>query len=158
MHRIICAYLLILVVSFTQDKAFYGKVIRIIDGDTIVVLTKMNEQITVRLAGIDCPEKNQDFGTRAKQGTSILCFNKQVKIVPSGKDKYGRTIGFVFIDEICINEELLKLGLAWHYKKFNQDENLAQLEWTARTNKVGLWSLYNPIPPWDFRANRSGKS
>lgn len=130
-----------------------GKVIRVVDGDTIVVLTSQNQQIKIRLEGIDCPEHNQAFGSKAKQVTSDLCFGKQVRIVESGKDRYGRTLAYVYAGDICVNEELLKQGMAWHYKKYNQDENLSQLEQTARINRVGLWSMKNPVAPWDFRYN-----
>lgn len=45
------------------------------------------------------------------------------------------------------------MGLAWHYKKYNDDEDLAQFEYTARMNKIGIWSQPNPVAPWDFRRN-----
>lgn len=57
----------------------------------------------------------------------------------------------VFIGDTCINKELIKQGMAWHYKKYNQDLELAKLEKIAREEKVGLWSQPNPISPWDFR-------
>jgi endonuclease YncB( thermonuclease family) len=141
----------VILFAYLNSGHFYCKVVRVIDGDTIVVLVTQNEQIKIRLEGIDCPESDQDYGSRAKQVTSDLCFGKQVKIIQSGTDRYNRILAFVYIGDVCINEELLKQGMAWHYKKYNQDENLAQLEWTARNNKVGLWSMKNPIAPWDFR-------
>lgn len=149
--RILNLFLLVMLSSFVQDNVFFGKVVRVIDGDTIVVLNDANVQIKIRLEGIDCPESNQDFGTQAKKATSGLCFGKRVKVVQSGVDRYDRVLAFVFVDDVCVNEELLKLGLAWHYKKYNQDEELAQLEATARKLKVGLWSMKEPVAPWDFR-------
>jgi len=47
--------------------------------------------------------------------------------------------------------ELLRQGMAWHYKYFNKDEELAKLEQQACLKKVGLWSQPNPVAPWDFR-------
>ena len=142
----------ILIISIILSiSTFTGKVIRITDGDTIVVLTEDNEQVKIRLEGIDCPENNQDFGTKAKQATSELCFNKKVRIEKSGEDKYGRTLGFVYVGDICVNKELLKQGMAWHYKYFNKDPEMARLETEARKAKVGLWSQPNPVAPWDFR-------
>lgn len=134
-----------------STSTFTGKVIRITDGDTIVVLTENYEQVKVRLEGIDCPEHNQDFGTKAKQATSELCFNKMVRIEKSGTDKYGRTLGFVYVGDICVNKELLREGMAWHYKYFNKDPEMAKLESEAKKAKIGLWSQPNPIAPWDFR-------
>ncbi len=145
----------ILLTSFLVIGSFNGKVVRVIDGDTIVVLNSKNEQVKIRLEGIDCPESNQDFGTQAKKATSDLCFGKQVRVVQSGTDRFGRVLAFVYVDDdsVSINEELLKMGLAWHYKKYNQDEKLAQLEWMARKNKVAIWSLSKPVAPWEFRNN-----
>lgn len=128
-----------------------GKVVKVSDGDTITILTEDKRQIKVRLEGIDCPESKQDFGNRAKQATSKLCAGKIVRIEKSGVDRYGRVIGFVYVDEINVNKELLKMGLAWHYKYFNQNKELAELEAKARENKIGLWSNKKSIAPWEFR-------
>jgi len=133
-------------ILITSSSIFTGKVIYISDGDTITVLTKQKKQIKIRLEGIDCPEKNQAFGTKAKQAISELC-KKNVIIRKSSTDRYGRTIGFVYVDEINVNKELIKLGLAWHYKYFNKDKELAQLEEKARNQQIGIWSEPNPIPP-----------
>ena len=100
-------------------SSFTAKVIRIIDGDTIFVLTENREEIKIRLEGIDCPESNQPFGTRAKQAISNLCFNKKVRIEKSGVDQYGRTLAFVYVDDICVNKELIKLGMVLLMRIFN---------------------------------------
>ena len=97
---------------------------------------------------IDCPESNQPFGNRAKQATSDLCFNKKVRIEKSGIDQYGRILAFVYVGNVCVNKELLKLWMAWHY---NNDPELASLEDNAKAAKIGLWSQPNPVAPWDFR-------
>lgn len=110
-----------------------------------------NEQIKIRLHGIDCPEKSQDFGNVAKEFLSTLVFGKTVSVKKLDTDRYGRTIGMVLIDSVNVNEELLKAGLAWHYKYYDKSLLWAKLEETARKEKKGLWSMPNPIPPWDFR-------
>ena len=135
----------------SATTTFTGKVIKVTDGDTIVVLTEDKKQVKIRLEGIDCPESNQDFGNKAKQAVSDLCFGKEVTIIKSGEDRYGRTLAFVFVGDVNVNKELLRQGLAWHYKYFNKDEELAKLEQEARQKKIGLWSLANPVAPWDFR-------
>lgn len=89
-----------------STSIFTARVIRVIDGDTIVVLTDEKEQIKIRLEAIDCPESGQDFGTRAKQATSELCFNKSVRIEKFGIDQYGRTLAFVYVGNVCVNKEL----------------------------------------------------
>lgn len=128
-----------------------GKVVGVSDGDTIKILVN-NQQIKIRLNGIDCPESNQDFGQVAKKFTSDLCFGKEVKVMSFGEDRYGRTLGdIVLLDGKILNQELVRVGLAWHYKKYSQDPLLAKLEVLAREAKSGLWIQQNCVPPWEFR-------
>jgi endonuclease YncB( thermonuclease family) len=129
-----------------------GRVIKVSDGDTITILTEDFAQIKVRLHGVDCPEHKQDFGNKAKIFTSELVFGKVVRVVALSKDRYGRTIGIVSLpDGRVLNTELLKAGLAWHYKKYDKSDEWADLEIDARKRKVGLWSMKNPIAPWEQR-------
>ena len=135
-----------------------GEVVVVKDGDTIVVL-KDQEQITVRLGGIDCPESAQAFGAKAKQTASDLCFGKQVTLKTTGKDRYGRTLADVILpDGRSLNQELVRSGYAWWYRKYSKDERLGKLEAEAREQKRGLWSDAKPIAPWDWRAARRAKS
>ena len=140
--------------SFCQTKnpkTFQAKVVGIKDGDTFKVLYN-NSEITIRLNHIDCPEKNQPYGKNAKWKASDLCFGKMVKIVSNGKkDRYKRLIAEVYFNNININKELVKNGLAWHFKKYSSDVEYAKLERQARKSKVGLWQEKNPIAPWDWR-------
>lgn len=136
--------------NFESGKAFFAKVIGVKDGDTIEVLYS-GESITIRLLDIDCPEKKQAFGNKAKQFTSQMCFNKEVKIATNGRDRYKRILATVYIDERCLNEELLKEGLAWHYVKYSKNKEYSHLEMSARQNRKGLWNDDNPIAPWEFR-------
>jgi micrococcal nuclease len=130
---------------------FIGKVVGIKDGDTIEVLYDGKSQ-TIRLMDIDCPEKKQAFGTRAKQFTSDFCFNEVVRVESNGKrDRYKRILGTVLVEDKNLNEELVKAGLAWHYKKYSDKQTFADMENKARENKIGLWQDPNPKAPWDFR-------
>jgi endonuclease YncB( thermonuclease family) len=144
----------ILITLFLFITILTGRVIRVIDGDTIVILTEDKELIKIRFDGIDCPESKQDFGSRAKQSTSDLCFGKEVRIEKSGEDRYGRSLGFVYVSDLCVNKELLKQGMAWHYRYFNKEPELEKLEANAKKAKIGLWSQPNPTPPWDFRRRK----
>ncbi len=100
----------------TKTKSY--KVIGIKDGDTFVVLMNGREQV-VRLEHIDCPEKKQAFGTKAKQFTSNLCYGKSVHLQSKNKyDRYKRLIAEVILPNgVNVNKALVKNGLAWHYKK-----------------------------------------
>ena len=131
------------------------KVIGVKDGDTVEVLYYQLPMV-IRLEHIDAPEKKQPFGTVSKQKLSDLCFGKNVMIVSTGKkgnyDGRGRMIAEILVnDKINANKEMLKSGLAWHYKKYSKSEEYAQLENAARKNRVGLWTDKNPIAPWSFR-------
>jgi micrococcal nuclease len=131
---------------------FSGEVISVIDGDTIDVLHNGQAE-RIRLNGIDCPEKGQAYGKKAKQFTSGLVFGKQVTVKTFKKDRHGRTVADVLLpDRTNVSHELVKAGLAWWYKQYaKHDETLAQLEGEAREQKRGLWSDPNPVPPWEVR-------
>jgi endonuclease YncB( thermonuclease family) len=138
---------------------FTAAVVRVKDGDTIVVL-RDNTQIDIRLEGIDCPESGQAFGQKAKQATAGLSQGKTVTVQPTGTDKYGRTLANVILpDGRNLNQELVRQGFAWWFRKYSKDEGLGKLEAEARAAKRGLWADRNPTPPWDWRAAQkdSGK-
>ena len=132
-------------------ESIAGKVVKVKDGDTVVVLDETKNVVTIRLAGVDAPEKKQDFGTVAKQFVSDQVFGKEVTFQEISKDRYGRTVAWVFYENKNLSEELLKSGLAWHYIKYDNSEYLQELEDKARRNEIGLWSLPNPIAPSEFR-------
>ena len=139
------------VIAYSQITSFRGRVVAVKDGDTFKVLYQ-NKEYTIRLAHIDCPEKKQPFGTKAKQYASVLCFSKNVLVKSDGKtDRNGRIIGEIFVENICVNKELVKKGLAWHFKKYSKNNEYAQLEISARQRKIGLWNDKKPISPWDWR-------
>ncbi len=138
----------------SKNKILSARVIRILDGDTVEILYNQLP-IKLRLEHIDTPEKRgkQPFGKRAKIVLSDLCFNQMVKIHSEGDfDRNGRLIGVIFNNKgLNLNKEMVRLGMAWHYKKYSSDISYDVLENEARKAKKGLWSDPNPIPPWDFR-------
>ncbi|MEH3113759.1 thermonuclease family protein [Pedobacter terrae] len=136
-----------------NNLVFTARVIRILDGDTMEVLYQ-DHPVTIRLAHIDCPEKrgHQPFGTKAKQALSHLCFGQMVTIGGQKYDRYKRLIAIVINNKKqVINQEMIKQGMAWHFKKYSSDPLYAQLELTARKHKVGLWQDSTAIAPWEWR-------
>jgi micrococcal nuclease len=132
------------------------KVVKIKDGDTIELLSADYQNITVRLAGIDCPEKAQDYGQKARQYTALLCFGKDVKMEGDTKDRYGRTVATIILpDGKSLNYELVRNGYAWHYKAYSKNPELDNLEQYARSNRLGLWQDENPVAPWLFRKKKT---
>jgi endonuclease YncB( thermonuclease family) len=139
----------------TSPGEITGKVVAVSDGDTFTLLLQGSEQEKVRLYGIDCPEKNQPFGQRAKQRLSEMIFGKEVRIDRTDKDRYGRTIAKVWTPEgTLVNEMLLSEGLAWHYDQYDKNEDWEQLEEKAHKKRAGLWSEPNPVAPWEWRKNK----
>lgn len=153
-HSFICILFLLFGCSI-DNETIYGKVVRVADGDTITLLVDGTKQVKVRLYGIDCPEYKQDFSQVAKDFTAEKCFQQNVSIEVKDIDKYGRIVGRVILPNgEILNEELLKAGLAWHYKHFDKSEKLAQLERIAQEKKIGLWSITKPVEPWNFRRKK----
>ncbi len=131
--------------------ALIAAVIGISDGDTLTVLHEQ-QQIKVRLAEIDAPEKAQAFGARAKQSLSDLCFGKQAEIIPQARDRYGRTVARVRCDGIDANAEQVRRGMAWVFDRYVTDRSLYAEQNEARTARRGLWAAdSDPVPPWEWR-------
>ena len=142
-----------------------GKVVKVVDGDTIYVLDDALTQHKIRLSGIDAPEKNQPYGLASRKYLASLVAGKTVTIEYTKHDRYGRVVGKVVIDGIDACLEQIKAGLAWHYKKYQNEQEprdrtlYAQAENQARAERIGLWRDNNPRPPWEFRRlyrSRSG--
>lgn len=135
-----------------------GKVIKIKDGDTFVLLLDNKSQLTIRLAYIDCPEKGQAYYQAAKDFTSRMIFGSRVKCEVLKKEKYRRSVAIVYLpDSTQLNEFLVRKGLAWNYKEYSAHTRMHLLEEKARNEKLGLWKENNPIPPWLFRKNKKVK-
>lgn len=140
-----------------KSLSFTAKVIRIMDGDTMEV-SYQNQPVKIRLAHIDCPEKrgSQPFGNNAKKALSDLCFGQMVNLQGQKYDRYKRLIAVVINNKKqVVNQEMIKQGMAWHYKKYSNDLLYAQLEITARKNKIGLWQEANAVAPWEWRKPRN---
>ena len=110
----------------------------IADGDTLTVLTHDQQEVKIRLAEIDAPEKHQAFGTRSKQSLSDLCFGKQAEVNPKVKDRYKRTVARVKCSGVDVNTEQLNRGMAWVYPRYAKDHNLYIIQREAKADQRGL--------------------
>jgi len=129
-----------------------GKVIAIIDGDTYDILIPGNKTIRVRMEGIDAPEKGMPFYQKSKKHLSDLCFHKQVKIKITGVDNYKRFLAYSYLEDGKeLSHEMIRAGFAWHFKRYNSDCNLSELELDAKKQRKGLWMDENPMAPWENR-------
>ncbi len=136
-----------------------GKVIKIKDGDTVVVLLADKSQQTLRLAEVDCPENGQSFGSNARRFTADQVFGKTVVFYKIGKDRYGRGVAGVFYDgDKYLSKEIVKAGFGWWYFKASKNTELQKLQDEAKQKKLGLWSDTKAIAPWEFRKNKKNKA
>lgn len=152
MRRLIFALLLAFVVSAAW--AWPAKVVGISDGDTITVLRQSNEQVKIRLYGIDAPESSQPHGKASKANLSAMVFGKAVEIEPTDTDRYGRTVGRVIVGGVDANAEQIRAGYAWLYRQYCKGAmctEWAGLESAAKSSRVGLWVDSSPMPPWEWR-------
>lgn len=139
-------------VYFWPSAGLQGKVVRVIDGDTLVLLTSDKEQVRVRLYGIDTPERGQPFGSAAKQHLTDICAGKTITVDVVNIDRYGRTIGVIYYRGSNINHQMVKDGYAWWYEQYaKNDTKLKSLQEEARKSRRGLWSDPHATPPWQWR-------
>ena len=148
--------LLILLVCFLacqppEEGILKGKIVSVADGDTVILLTDNDERVKIRLLGIDAPERGQDYGTKARQYLNDLCYQKQVIVHYTEKDQYDRILGVLYVGDMNVNEEMVRQGLAWYYSHFVTDHRLDSLEQLARKEKLNIWSMKNPVSPYEFR-------
>ena len=141
----------------TSEKVLEGKVKKIVDGDSIIVLDKDDKEQEVQLEGIDAPEPKQDFGGEATKLLDKKISGKEVVGKWKTKDSFERILGHVYIGEQFVNLEMVRIGAAWHFKRYNKDPEFAKAEDKAREVKLGLWKESSPTPPWDFRKNNKTK-
>ena len=138
-----------------EPDGYSATVVSITDGDTIRVLTKDKEQIRVRFAGIDCPERKQPWGTRAKESLDTLLSGKKVFVEVVDVDQYERSVARIFVDDVNINRMLVQRGDCWVYPRYAKDQVLFDLQVEAQEAKRGLWKLPEKerVAPWEWRRN-----
>ncbi|WP_375495943.1 thermonuclease family protein [uncultured Nostoc sp.] len=148
------------------------QVIRVSDGDTIVVRQTDGREKKLRLCGIDAPEKIQPLGKESKANLQRLVdeADKTVMVTEiesdayGGKLRYGRTVAEVFSSkngvEKNFNEEQLSSGNAYMYRQYagKCPNKLAfeKAEAIAQSKKLGVWSG-NYQRPWDYRKQQRNR-
>lgn len=134
-----------------------GRVVSVADGDTIAVVTAEKQQVKIRLPAIDAPEGGQEYGQRSKEASATMVAGKIVTVTEDGRDRYGRTSGWVDADGTNANRKMDRTGWAWHYTQYSLDSEIARLQTEAKNARRGLWASSNPpMAPWEFRALKRG--
>ena len=143
--------------AWSSAAELAGTIVGISDGDTLTLLDTNKRQHRIRLDGVDAPERTQPYGQRARQSLAQLAHGRTAHVDCPKIDRYGRVVCRVMIDGVDVGLEQIRRGLAWHYVKYAHEQRAidraryAQAESEARTKSAGLWSLGDPVPPWDYR-------
>ncbi len=138
----------------TKAPPMHGNVLRVFDGDTAVVTDGEGNEVTVRLYGVDAPEHGQRYGEESRSTLYGLIYGKTVALTVIDMDRYGRSVAILETDNITVNEEMLRAGMAWYYgaycKKYfcGSWEKLAA---EAKAGRIGLWKDSRPVTPWEYR-------
>jgi endonuclease YncB( thermonuclease family) len=144
-----------------------GLVKKVVDGDTVQVITSEGTRLKIRLYGIDAPEMakinrrtgivakpGQPYGEEAYRALESKVLGKSVKIVIMDIDRYRRMVSILYLHDEDINLEMVKEGWAWAYREYLTRPHASEYidaENDARSKKLGLWTQANPLPPWEFR-------
>jgi len=138
-----------------SGETLSGRVIDVYDGDTATLLTEDGRtRYRIRFYGIDAPELRQRYGRDARDALAGLIENRNVRVEVVQVDRYGRSVGKVFLDDIYLNLWMVLEGHAWHYRAYSpNDGDLETAEKEARELRRGLWNTITPpTPPWRHRA------
>ena len=134
-----------------KEEEITAKVIKVIDGDSIKVRTAEGKEYEIQIEGTDAPELKQEYGKESSEALKKMVFDSDVRVSWKKKDNFDRPLAQVYRGDKHINAEMISSGNAWHFKRYNQSQALADLEIQAKKEKKGLWKLENPITPWDYR-------
>lgn len=154
-HGLVC--LLLALGCTVHAETVTGRVVGVLDGDTIDVLDAGKVQHRIRLSGIDAPEKKQPFGNRSKESLSALAFDKIVDVETKKQDRYGRQIGKVLVNGQDVNLVQVERGMAWFYRQYQREQSpddrrrYEAAEDAAKAQKRGLWRDAVPVAPSEFR-------
>lgn len=139
-----------------QKKPMAVVVDYVIDGDSLVVKGN-GKTLEVRLWGIDAPEHNQPYSDRSREALKDMTVGQGGTLYAKYRDRYDRYVSVLLIDGQNINQELVRDGHAWVYKRYCDEPVCGlwqQMQAEAKANRYGLWGGSDPIPPWRWKAKR----
>lgn len=161
----------LLVVSQARAEPRFGWVAGIIDGNTLTLEVNRRQQ-RVLIAGVDAPERGQDYADQASAQLGKLVFNRQVRVecLRSRSLPYPTCHIWVHADgcgdcepDRDVGLAMVEAGLAWwdkaHGSQLDQMEqqNYESAQAMARLRGMGLWAGRRPIPPWEWRRRPGGR-
>lgn len=136
-----------------SEEVLTGLVVNVLSGDTIQVRPSDGEDLEVALYGIIAPRLGDEFGPTSRDTLELTVMHRNVSMEVTGTEKNGRLVAWVWIEDISLNVELVRGGLAWWDKRSAlHDETLKVAEREAKRNYRGIWCDYfKSRLPWDDR-------
>lgn len=153
--RILICAALFCINGLAYAAEFTGKVIAVLDGDTLLVM-RGDYPVKVRLAEVDAPEKAQPYGIASQKSLAEMVMGKQIQVASRAVDDYGRMVATVSIDELNVNYEQVRRGMAWEYSRFHNNRELTALQREAQQAKRGLWAGADAVEPSQWRKQHPG--
>jgi endonuclease YncB( thermonuclease family) len=146
---------ILLLTPLTSTNAASAQALQVYDGDTFKILME-GKKVRLRLYGIDAPESGQKGNVSAARFLKRSVFGNLLEIVVLEVDWTGQIQAIVTnVDNgLCVNAAMVANGYSWvDPQKCNTKEcaHWKKLESNARRFKLGIWSGYNLVPPWEFR-------
>lgn len=157
MNKLLCALLLYCVSALVFGEEYSGRVINVLDGDTVLVSRDDHLQapIKIRLVNIDAPEKDQEYGMASRQSMLDMVLNKPVQVVTQAVDDFGRVIATLSVGDLNVNHAQVQRGWAWESSRFHSNKILMMMQQEAQQNRRGLWAGDNPVEPNIWRKNHA---
>ena len=142
--------------------------VQVQDGDSFVVRTDNGSRRTIRLSGVDAPERTQAYADQSRQSLRRLLDGRELRIHVAKTDQYGRAVAQVFIagesTPVDVGLAQIDAGMAWFFRRYQGDlprpyrQRYADAERAARKSANGLWQGADPESPWDFRRRQRGSN
>jgi len=150
--KLLLALLFFLPAGAALAESFVARSVTVLDGDTVLVWREAGMRpMKVRLADIDAPEKDQDFGDASKRSLVQMLSGRQVRVDPVDVDVYGRLVARLYTGDDSVNAELIRRGMAWEYSLHHRNREYLRLQDEAKQAKRGLWAQHNPVAPSQWR-------
>lgn len=156
---------LLLSSSASAGRVIEGMVRAVYDGDTVLLVTREESRLKVRLYGIDAPETKkpdkpgQPYGDISRRTLMYKIMGRRVTAEIMDIDQYKRAVAVIRYEGRDINREMVSEGMAWAYRQYLQgpyESEYIGSESRARSHRAGFWRESNPQPPWEFRSGRKG--
>ena len=135
------------------------RVVRVIDGDSVIVVEPGGLTSEVRLYGIDAPELSQPHGAESADALGRILGRESFWLEDLGSDKYERVVGLLFHRgshrRNSVNLKMVREGHAYAYTRYGGGElGFHPAERDATESRVGMWSesCHGGERPWDYRA------